>query len=337
MQLFSRTKNLKGLRRAVFVALLFSAISLAVPINPEVDSESNESTHSLSTSQEPVFHDIVSRSPRLWPRQAQSNEPTRPLSVPQEPPVQDDDNAPADDDQQPLLSQQIEARVKSNHADTDSVKDNKVQQALKTMLNTKTFFKRMQEVVPDIYKKQLKLEALSVKLTEFGKDPNTNPLYRLKQDKGDRVNDEDYQLRISLTLPASGGKPATHTIHVFGYVQTASLTVEGGKLKFKGKLWGYIANIVPYGGQVVSRDVWVNTISSQVISKLIEYNMQRHDPIAKKVGRAALNFMASGTSFPVKHEPYTTTADNPMILPLLEGQAILVLEVRAMVQTCSTS
>ncbi|KAJ3753351.1 hypothetical protein EV360DRAFT_87874 [Lentinula raphanica] len=38
MQLLSRTK--KGLRRVAFVALLFSAITFAVPINPEVDSES---------------------------------------------------------------------------------------------------------------------------------------------------------------------------------------------------------------------------------------------------------------------------------------------------------
>ncbi|KAJ3832588.1 hypothetical protein F5878DRAFT_452126 [Lentinula raphanica] len=168
------------------------------------------------------------------------------------------------------------------------------------MLNTETFFKQMRKVVPDEYKKQLKLRAPSVKLTEFVKDPNTNPLYRLKQDKGDRVNDEDYQLRISLTLPASGGKPATHTIHVFGYVQTASLTVEGGKLKFKGKLWEYIANIVPHGGRVVTRDVWVR----------FEDGSQRHDPIAKKVVRAGWNFLGLGTSFPVKHEPYTTTADS---------------------------
>ncbi|KAJ3726587.1 hypothetical protein C8R42DRAFT_639083 [Lentinula raphanica] len=197
MQLFSRTK--KGLRRVAFVALLFSAISLAVPINPEVDSDSNESTHSLSTSQEPVFHDIVSRSPRLWPRQSLPNKFTA-SSVPQpEEPSAYHHIAPADDEQRPLLPQQIEAKVKSNHAGTDPGKDIKVQQALETMLNTETFFKQMRKVVPDEYEKQLELKAPSVKLTEFAEDPNTNPLYRLKQDKGDRVNDEDYQLRISLT------------------------------------------------------------------------------------------------------------------------------------------
>ncbi|KAJ3968540.1 hypothetical protein EV361DRAFT_870777 [Lentinula raphanica] len=63
MQLFSRATN-ERLRRTAIVVFLFSAVALAVPINPE--SNSHELSRHLSTSASlspvPVYRDIVSRA-----------------------------------------------------------------------------------------------------------------------------------------------------------------------------------------------------------------------------------------------------------------------------------
>ncbi|KAJ3816649.1 hypothetical protein F5880DRAFT_1512477, partial [Lentinula raphanica] len=199
MQLLSRTK--KGLRRVAFVALLFSAITFAVPINPEVDSESNESTHSLSTSQEP-------------------------------------------------------AEVESDHVDPSKIDE--VKDAVQTMLNTKTFFKRLREALPD--KKYRKLfEAPSIEVSEFREDTDTNPTYQLDKDKDYEVRDEDFQFKVVLLFSVSNGK--LERFYIYGLIRAASLTSASASAEGKsvnGMIWVYRVSIEPHSGvRTKSRDVWV--------------------------------------------------------------------------------
>ncbi|KAJ3832785.1 hypothetical protein F5878DRAFT_666247 [Lentinula raphanica] len=240
MQLLSRTK--KGLRRVAFVALLFSAITFAVPINPEVDSESNESTHSLSTSQEPVFHDIVSRSV-LQPR----------------------------------------AEVESDHVDPSKIDE--VKDAVQTMLNTKTFFKRLREALPD--KKYRKLfEAPSIEVSEFREDTDTNPTYQLDKDKDYEVRDEDFQFKVVLLFSVSNGK--LERFYVYGLIRAASLTSASASAEGKsvnGMIWVYRVSIEPHSG--------VRTKSRVRFQDGVEPSMSTKKKLSKGPSKALSSFNPS--------------------------------------------
>ncbi|KAJ3774534.1 hypothetical protein FB446DRAFT_843907, partial [Lentinula raphanica] len=218
MQLFSRTK--KGLRRVAFVALLFSAFSLAVPINPEVDFESNESTHSLSTSQEPVNHDIVSRS-ALQPRAR-----------------------PTEGVHQPLFPHRFEVVVNSNHFDTNHYTDLKV------------FFLNLRSAAKDAEIKRILGEFDTfpgIEISDFTKDPNPEPLFEHAYDtewfRLHKPTPEDYQLRILILARSESGGEVTPIDNVVGFIETASLwkrmrldnseamTIEGDLAT--GRLWIY--------------------------------------------------------------------------------------------------
>ncbi|KAJ3777719.1 hypothetical protein FB446DRAFT_91036 [Lentinula raphanica] len=279
MQLLSRTK--KGLRRVAFVALLFSAITFAVPINPEVDSESNESTHSLSTSQEPVFHDIVSRSvlqPRGWPFKSNTQA--------------------TEGDQQPLLSL-IKAEVESNHVDPDSSvvnsKIDEVKDAVQTMLNTKTFFKRLREALPGKEYRKL-FEAPSIEVSVFREDTDTNPTYHLEEDKDYAVRDEDYQFRVILLFSVSNGK--LEQFYVYGLIRAASLTSASASAEGKsvnGMIWVYRVSIEPHSGvRKISRDVWVRFQDG------VEPSMSTKKKLSKGFSKALSSF---NPSVPLSGEP----------------------------------
>ncbi|KAJ3753354.1 hypothetical protein EV360DRAFT_74586 [Lentinula raphanica] len=230
MQLFSRTK--KGLRRLAFVALLFSAISLAVPINPEVDFESNKSTHSLSTSQEPVNHDIVSRS-ALRPRAR-----------------------PTEGVHQPLFPYRFEVVVKSNHFDTNRYTDVKVKENLRKMLNSEVFFLNLRSAAKDAEIKRILGEFDTfpgIEISDFTKDPNPEPLFEHAYDTEwfnlHKPKPEDYQLRILISARSESGGEVTPIDNVVGFIETASLwkrmrldnseamTIEGDLAT--GRLWIY--------------------------------------------------------------------------------------------------
>ncbi|KAJ3832589.1 hypothetical protein F5878DRAFT_452186 [Lentinula raphanica] len=168
MQLFSRSK--KGLRRLTFLALLFSATTLAIPIS---GFQSKDRLPALSRTAD-LPPDELSWSLRVRP-------------------------APQCD-----LRPCFNAELYSNHFDQQPDLDRLAQEAVRQMLNSETFRSRLRSAEKEEIEKLLggNNRDFGIEVSKFAKDPNPKPLSRPENDQAtDQPKEEDYLFRISIFPP----------------------------------------------------------------------------------------------------------------------------------------
>ncbi|KAJ3777718.1 hypothetical protein FB446DRAFT_716070 [Lentinula raphanica] len=251
MQLFSRSK--KGLRRLTFLALLFSATTLAIPIS---GFQSKDRLPALSRTAD-LPPDELSWSLRVRP-------------------------APQCD-----LRPCFNAELYSNHFDEQPDLDRLAQEAVRQMLNSETFRSRLRSAEKEEIEKLLggNNRDFGIEVSKFAKDPNPKPLSRPKNDQAtDQPKEEDYLFRISIFPPPPNSNSKSNPVcKVYGFIETASLTrTEMMGVTFPeielvhSRLWTYIEKGSGPHGEIF-RDLWVKFYNGRISGS---------NPKVKKIGRA---------------------------------------------------